>query len=272
MAEVKKKPFQIFAVSDATGELAYSLAVAASRQFEGLNVKIVRRGKITNLKKIQDVLQEVKTVEGVILFTMVSHELRPVVLKEAKEAGVVAMDVMGPVLDMLSHYFHTLPSDEPGLQYRMTQDYFKRTEAVEFTVRHDEGSGLDTIDQADIVLIGISRSSKTPLSIFLAHQGYKCANVPLAVGMELPAKIKEIDRKKLAGLIVQPEKLAEFRAMRLQNLGRPDDEEYAQLAHIEAELKHAQEVFSSLPGICVVDVTGKAIEEVATEIIHALGL
>lgn len=272
MAEIKKKPFHIYAVSDATGELAYSLAVAASRQFEGLNVKIVRKGKVTNRKKIQDVLQEVKNLEGVVLFTMVSHELRPIVLSEAKEAGVVAMDVMGPVLDMLAHYFHTLPSDEPGLQYRMTKDYFKRTEAVEFTVRHDEGSGMESLDQADIVLLGISRTSKTPLSIFLAHQGYRCANVPLAAGMALPQKIAEIDRKKLVGLIVHPEKLAEYRAMRLQNLGRPGDEEYAQLAHIEGELKHAQDVFASLPGIRVVDVTGKAIEEVATEIIHELGL
>lgn len=266
-----KKSFQIFAVSDATGELAHSLAVAASRQFEGVDAKIVRRPHVRTPEKLDAVLKEAKSDHAIVLFTMVSDEARRLILSKAKELGVAAMDVMGPVLDMLSHYFHKLPSDEPGLQYKVTKDYFSRTEAIEFTVRHDDGTELSTMDKADIVLLGISRTSKTPLSIYLAYHGYRCANIPVVKDMPLPKEIEKIDRKKMVGLVVQPNELSAMRSTRLKNLGRPDTEHYAKPGHVELELHHAQALYKEL-GILVVDVTSKAIEEVATEIIDELKL
>jgi len=267
-----KKPFKIFTVSDATGDLANSLAIAAAGQFPEIKAEVVRRPLITTQGEIARVVSETLEVQGIILFTMVSHELRGIVLSEAKKQGVVAMDIMGPALDMLSNYFHELPSDEPGLQYKRTRDYYKRTEAVEFAVRHDDGLGMETIDQADIVLLGISRTSKTPLSIYMAYHGHRCANVPLVKGIPIPDKLGEIDRKKLVGLVLSAEKLAEMRSSRLKKLGRPSTEDYAQIEHVQDELKHAQEIFKKLKVDIVVDVTGKAIEEIAADILHELKL
>lgn len=264
--------FNVFAVSDATGGLSHNLAIAAVRQFQDIHVKTYRRGRVNTLAQIISVVSEVRERQGVILFTMVSHDLRRQMLSEAKKEGVVAMDIMGPVLDMLSHYFHRLPSDEPGLQYKFTQDYYKRTEAVEFAVRHDDGLGLETLSHADIILLGISRTSKTPLSIYLAFQGYRCANIPIVREVPLNEKVFELDRKKMVGLILHPEKLATMRSTRLKKLGRPDSENYAQMEHIEEELKYADGIFKKMGDMPVIDVSGKAIEEVASEIIHRLHL
>lgn len=264
--------FQIFAVSDATGSLAHNLARAASMQFEKIPFKIVRCSQVDNDQKIRDVILKAKEKNAVILFTMVSQDLRRVVLSEAKKASVVAMDIMGPALDMLSHYFHQLPLNEPGLQYRVTQDYYHRTEALDFAVRHDDGLSVNTFDQADIILLGISRTSKTPLAIYLAYQGYRCANITIVQGMPLPPIIFKLDPKKMVGLILSPDKLASIRSTRLKKLGRPDSERYAQVEHIQEELNQACEVFDKLPGIHIVDVTGKAIEELSSEVIHKLRL
>lgn len=264
--------FSIFAVSDATGELANNVAVAASRQFENLKIKIYRRPRVRTEQKIKDVVAEAKSRHGVIVFTMVSQQLRRQVLSIAQAEGVVIMDVMGPVLDALAHYLHTLPSDEPGLQYKATQDYFKRTEAIEFTVQHDDAMHLESIAEADIVLLGISRASKTPLSIFLAYQGYRCANIPIMTDVPLPETLFTLDRKKMVGLVIAPDPLSEMRGTRLKKLGRSDAEQYAQPDFIQKELEYAKEQFAKLEGMLVVDVTGKAIEEIASEIIHTLGL
>lgn len=265
---LKKPAFHIFAVSDATGGLAHNLAVAASRQFEDVKVRIVRHRNVTNAQEIKDIVAKAKEAQGVILFTMVSQELRRTVLAETKEANVVAMDLMGPVLDIMSNYFHKLPSTEPGLQYRKTHDYYRRTEALEFSVRHDEGLGLQTIDQADIVLLGMSRASKTPIAIYLAYLGYRCANIPVVTGEKLPTALEKVDPKRIVGLLADPQRFALRRSTRLKNLGRPADEEYAQLDHIEAELAYAKELYSSMKGIHQVDLTGKGIEEIAGEIIE----
>lgn len=267
-----QKMFRIYAVSDATGDLAHSQAVAAAGQFPATKVEIIRRPLITTQQEIASVVSEAKKEKGVVLFTMVSHHLRQLILSEAKDQGVVAMDIMGPALDMLSHYFHQLPSDEPGLQYKHTRDYYKRTEAVEFTFRHDDGLGIDTINQADIVLLGVSRTSKTPLAIYLAYHGYRCANIPIIKAIPLQQEVYQIDQKKLVGLDLSAEKLATMRSTRLQKLGRPSSEDYAQIEHVEEELKHAHQIFNKFKEMLVIDVTGKAIEEIAAEILHGLKL
>lgn len=269
MPQENNKGFAIYAVSDATGRLAYTLALAASRQFPETKVELQRRIGIDAVDKIHGVVQEVKNRHAVILFTMVSQERRRQMLEIAHEAGVVAMDIMGPALDMMANYFHKLPSDEPGLQYKITKDYFKRTEAVEFTVRHDDGDNLETIGEADLVILGISRATKTPLAIYLAYRGYRCATIPVVKDQQIPQKIYELDAKKLVGLIPNPERLVSMRANRLKKLGRAEDEVYAQEAYVHAEIEYSRTLFEKLPGLCVIDTKGKAIEEIAAEIITA---
>ncbi len=263
--------FTIFALSDATGELSRSLASSAVNQFPNHDCTIVRVPKIKDISKIGDYVIKAKECHGVIIFTFVSNEMRVEILRLSKEHQVVAIDVLGPTLDALANYFHTLPSSEPGLQYKMTHHYFKRTEAVEFTVKHDDGLGLDTISSAEILLLGISRTSKTPLSIYLAYNGFRCANIPLVKDIPLPQSILALDRSRFVGLTIDPAKLATIRATRLRKLGRPDSEQYANIETIRDEINYANRLIRSL-GAPIIDVTGKAIEETASEVLNLLKL
>lgn len=263
--------FTIFALSDATGELSHNLASSAVNQFPDHDCHIVRVPKIKDANKISDYVLKAKECHGVIIFTFVSTQMRQEILKLSKEHQVVAIDVMGPTLDSLANYFHTLPSSEPGLQYKMTSHYFKRTEAVEFTVKHDDGLGLDTIGTAEIVLLGISRTSKTPLSIYLAYHGFRCANIPVIKDLPVAPAVLAVDRSKYVALTVDANKLATIRAMRLRKLGRPESEVYASIDHIREEIDYALRLFRAL-GAPVIDVTGKAIEETASEVLNLLKL
>lgn len=268
---MNKAKFTIFALSDATGELAHNLATSAVRQFPQHNAEIVRVPRIKDINKLETYVKKTKECNGVIVFTFVSTEMRQTILKLAKENEIVAIDVMGQTLDVLANYFHDLPSPEPGLQYKLTQHYFKRTEALEFTVKHDDGLGLDTISSADLILLGISRTSKTPLSIYLAYNGFRCANIPIVKDIPPPNIIHTFDKNKMIGLTISAEKLSTLRASRLRKLGRPETEAYSKLEHISEEAIYAQKIFQKL-GITVIDVTDKAIEETASDIINIMKL
>lgn len=261
----------LYAVSDATGELAISVSTAALRQFEQGEVSVLRRARIRTPERVAKVVREARDNGGFIVFTLVSKDLREYLLKIAAEAQVPAVDVMGPVMENLTHYFHKTPSDQPGLKYQITNEYFRRNEAIEFAVKHDDGMGLDTIDQAEIILIGISRTSKTPLSMYLAYRGYKTANVPIIRDVPIPWALRSADPKKVVGLTISPEKLVELRGTRLIKLGRPLTGDYADLESIREESSYANRIFAELGNRPVIDVTSKAIEEVASEALTVLG-
>ncbi len=263
--------FYIYAISDATGELAMNIAFAALRQFKVDNVNIVRKARITDKQKIISALTEAHKRHAIVVHTLVGHELRDIFHEEAEKIGVLAIDIMGPVLEMLSSFLHSTPSDEPGLKYKLTKEYFKRQEAVEFTVKHDDGLGLETILNADITLLGISRTSKTPLSIYLAHRGHKVANIPIVKDVPLPDIVSKLDPKKSFGLVIDPQKLVDLREARLVKMGRPLSEEYAKIDKITDELDYSRRIFREF-GISTVDVTHKSIEEIATEILIMMGL
>ncbi|MCP5463608.1 MAG: kinase/pyrophosphorylase [Deltaproteobacteria bacterium] len=264
-------PFTVFALSDATAELAHNLTLAAVNQFPENDCHIIRVPKITDLSQIDETLERALEKSGILVFTFVSEEMREFVRKRSQEVGVQAVDALGPTLDALASYMHTPPSKQPGLQYKMTRHYFKRTEAVEFTVKHDDGLGLESVAECDLLLLGISRTSKTPLSIYLAYHGYRCANIPIVKQVPLPKIIKEMDPKKIVGLTIDARKLATIRGTRLRKLGRPSSESYGSPEHIKDEIDYAIGIFREI-GAPVIDVTGKAIEETASEIIQILEL
>ena len=263
--------YHIFAVSDATGEMAMNIAFAGLRQFKIENVNIVRKARVTDRQKMALVIAEAKKKHAIILFTFVGHHLRDQFIEECAQQRVVAIDIMGPVMEVLTNYLHSNPSDEPGLKYKQTSEYFRRQEAIDFTVKHDDGMGLDTLPQADIVLIGISRTSKTPLSVYLAFRGHKVANLPLVREVPIPQELEHVERSKIVGLTISGEKLVQLRETRLIKLGRPLSEEYASIDRINEELTYARKIFEQLGNIPSIDVTGKAIEEIATEVLMALG-
>lgn len=263
--------YHIFAVSDATGEMAMSVAVAALRQFKIENVNIVRKARVTEPKRMAEVVTEAKKKHAIVLFTFVGREKREQFLQECGKQHVVAVDIMGPVMDLFTNYLHSSPSTEPGLKYRHTGEYFRRQEAIEFTVKHDDGMGLDSLSQADIVLLGISRTSKTPLSIYLSYRGYKVANIPLVRGVPPPKELELVAQGKMVGLTINTEKLVQLRETRLVKLGRPLSEEYASFERVAEEVHYARSVYEKMGNLPVIDVTGKAIEEIATEVLLCLG-
>ena len=263
--------YHIFAVSDATGEMAMNVAIAALRQFKVENVNILRKARVTDPKRMAEVVGEAKKKHAIILFTFVGLEKRKQFLEECAKQHVVSVDIMGPVMDVFTSFLHEAPSSEPGLKYKHTGEYFRRQEAIEFTVKHDDGMGLDTLAEADIVLLGVSRTSKTPLSIYLSYRGFKVANIPLVKDVPPPAELEHVDYNKKVGLTLNTEKLVQLRETRLVKLGRPLTEEYASFERVAEEMNYARKIFEQQGSVPIIDVTGKAIEEIATEVLLCLG-
>ncbi|GAB4245658.1 MAG: pyruvate, water dikinase regulatory protein [Acidobacteriota bacterium] len=258
----------ILIVSDGTGETAYRLLRAAARQFE-TDVLITRYANVRSRDQIDEIIKAVKSSHTLIVHTFASPELRKYMAGRASGDGVDHFDVFGPILQKLSEFFEKKPVAQPGLLHQVDDEYFERVEAIEFAIRHDDGHSVDDLDQADIILVGVSRTSKTPLSIYLAQEGWRVANLPITVGSRLPSKLFEVDQHKIVGLVVDPERLAEARRARVEQLGI-DGSVYADAERIRAELAYAQEIFRQNPSWPVIDVTGKSIEEVSQEVLDVV--
>ncbi|RME41081.1 MAG: kinase/pyrophosphorylase, partial [Deltaproteobacteria bacterium] len=185
--------------------------------------------------------------------------------------GLPAIDLRSSLRSRLGTYWGPSPDQTPGLLHGVDEDYFRRIEAMEFTVKHDDGQELRHLDQADIVLVGVSRTSKTPLSIYLSHRGWKVANVPLVPGVDPPQELMQVDPGKVAGLVIDPQRLVEIRAARMRNLGQDPKRAYADYEKVVEEIRFSRALFRRQPWIQV-DVTGKAVEETANEVLVKLGL
>lgn len=256
----------IFVVSDATGETAEKICQAALSQFSQDKTVLARRHYIRSEAQIQEVLQEAKSRQGLIIFTFVSESLRLKMREEALQSGLLAVDLLGPLLTAMSHFLKSRPRSEPGRLHRIDTDYFSRVEAVQFTVKHDDGQSIQGVIQADIVLVGPSRTAKTPLSIYLAQFGYKVANIPIVLNIPLPKEIQRVDPAKVVALIIDPQRLMEIREARLLKLNRRVAG-YADMEAIVQELNYCREIYRQNPRWGIIDVTGRAVEEVATDIL-----
>jgi len=262
---------QIFLLSDATGETAEKMVTAALTQFRQKNVRQRRISHVRTKTDIYEALDEALKEQGLVIYTIVNRELAQLVHAECSSLGLPSLDLLTPLLMRLSEFFGREAGETPGLLHGVDEAYFRRVEAVEFTVKHDDGQETRNLPKADIVLVGISRTSKTPLSMYLAHRGYRVANVPLVKGIEPPAELAEVDPKRVAGLVLDPQRLVELRAARLRNLGQDPRTAYADYEHVEEELRYARSIFRRNPWI-VIDVTGKAVEETANEVLVKLNL
>lgn len=262
-------PYYLFLVSDATGETAVRITEAALSQFENREVVIVRRPHVRSEDHLRDVVREAEAVHGTILHTMVSAPNRNRMSELTRMQKVPAIDLMGPLLAHLETFFGSRPKAEPGLLHRMGEDYLRRIEAVQFTVNHDDGQNVQTLDQSDIVLIGASRTGKTPLSMYMAQYGWKVANVPIILGLPPPKELFAIDPSRVVGLVIAPEKLMTIRAARVQKFHQPDLR-YAQAETIAEELDYCRNLFSSNRLWRVLDVTSRAVEEIAADIMSSL--
>jgi regulator of PEP synthase PpsR (kinase-PPPase family) len=258
----------IFVVSDGTGETAATMIRAALVQYVERDVNIVRCKNVRSDVQVESILQEAAEKKGFVVYTVVSPALRKQIMESSDRLGLPSVDLLGPLLLRLDMYFEvTSPHMEAGILRTVNESYFKRIEAIEFTVKHDDGKETRDLDQADIILVGISRTSKTPLSIFMSHKGWKVANVPLVVGATIPEELFAVDQRKVVGLTIDPSKLSKIRENRLQKLGDAAGD-YASMAKIHQELDFANDLFKKNKRWPVFDVSERALEETASEIIR----
>jgi regulator of PEP synthase PpsR (kinase-PPPase family) len=261
MQEVRQRT--IFVCSDALGETAEAVARATARQFGTEQVKIKRYGNIKDEEEIKSVILEALRENGFIAYTLVEPELRELMREESIRAGVRAVDVMGPMMQAFIDTFNDSPKYKPGLLHEMDETYYRKIEAVEFAVKYDDGKDAKGFLQAQVVLVGVSRTSKTPVGIYLASKGIKTANYPLTIEVKPPDELfAAATRTRIVGLTMHPERLLKVRTERLRSLGLPSRANYASLERITQELRFAEDIMKRLE--CpVIDVSERAIEETA---------
>lgn len=252
----------VYIVSDSVGETAEFVVRAAATQFNGGRVEVRRISYVDDEGTISEVIKAAKEVNGFIAYTLVLPHLRNYMLAEAERYGVYLVDIMGPMMNAFENILHMEPKRRPGLLHQMDDEYFRRVEAVEFAVKYDDGKDPRGLLRADIVLVGVSRTSKTPLSMFLAHKRLKCANVPLVPEVDPPDELFQVPPKKIIGLTISPNELNLIRQERLKSLGLKAQANYANLDRILLELEYAEKLMRRL-GCPVINVSNKAVEETA---------
>lgn len=255
---------EVYVVSDSLGDTAESVAKATVSQFDE-NIDIIRVPFIRHTEQIQRVIDEAAERGAVVCHTLVSAELRADFERIAEAKHVKYVDILGPMLNMVGTVSTTRPRMKPGIIHKLDEEYFKKVEAIEFAVKYDDGKNPAGFEKADVVLIGVSRTSKTPLSMYMAHKKFKVANLPLVPEVQLPEEIFHVPPYRIVGLIIDPYKLNTIRSERMKALGFSGTANYTDIDCIEDELSYAKEVMRQLH--CpVIDVSNKAIEETATRI------
>lgn len=265
--EEKNKKLIVYVVSDSIGETAEFVVKAVSSQFNSGHMDIRRVPFVNDVETIHEVLEEASLGKAMIAYTLVLPELRRVIREESKKLNIVAVDVMGPMMDAFSELIGVDPHMEPGLIRRLDEEYFRRVAAIEFAVKYDDGKDPRGILLADVVLIGVSRTSKTPLSMYLANKHLKVANLPLVPEVEPPEELFWIPAGKIIGLTINPRQLNEIRKERLKALGLHGQANYASYERILEELDYAEKIMRKL-GCPIFDVSNKAVEEVANKILQ----
>ena len=259
----------IYVVSDSVGETAELVVKAATSQFNSSNIQIKRVPYVEDQATLSEVISLAKINNAIIGFTLVIPDMRKFLIEKAAKEGVVVYDIIGPLIDKMETVYKTKPRHEPGMVRKLDEDYFKKVEAIEFAVKYDDGRDPRGILRADIVLIGVSRTSKTPLSQYLAHKRLKVANVPIVPEVEPPEELYMIPAEKCFGLKISPEKLNHIRKERLKSLGLDAQAKYANIERIKEELNHFDKVIKKI-NCQVIDVSNKAVEETANIILQVI--
>ncbi|WP_027963462.1 pyruvate, water dikinase regulatory protein [Halalkalibacillus halophilus] len=262
-------PSTFYIISDSVGETAELMTKAALSQFKNSEIRIQRIPYVDDVATIKETVLTAKETNGMIAYTLVKPELRKYISELSHEHEVVALDFLGPLLTELENHIGEAPVLQPGLVHKLDEDYYKRIEAIEFAVKYDDGRDAKGILKADLVLLGVSRTSKTPLSQFLAHKKLKVANVPLVPEVEPPEELFQVRPEKCIGLSISAEKLNHIRTERLKSLGLDGSANYATENRIQEEIDYFNKVVDKI-GCRTVDVSTKAVEETANAILDEI--
>lgn len=261
-------PQPLFIVSDATGETAERVVRAALRQFRGHLVHVRTFSHVSGIDEVQSLFRRAARRDAMVVSTLVTHEMRDAARHSALEHEVAHVDLLGTLIGDLELFLGQSAVGVAGLLHQADEDYFRRVEAVEFTVKADDGKEPRMLHQADIILVGVSRTSKTPLSTYLAHKGFKVGNVPIVLDRAPPKQLAAVDQRRVFALTIDPSVLQNIRHTRLRNMGMHKATNYGDLDYILAELEYAEDLYRSHPEWPVIDVTSKAIEETAGVILR----
>jgi len=267
----KSVPFKkvIYLVGEGTGETITKIARAALAQFNRENVEVKTFFMVTDEHYVTRIIKQASADDALVAFSIVQPDLRDYLIKEADKRGIKAIDVIGNFIVQLSIFLKEKPLEIPGRQYILDEDYFRRIEAINFSVKHDDGKLPNGLKLADLVLVGLSRTGKTPLSTYLANSGWKVANVPIHPHMDPPEELFQIDQRKVFALIINVESLVKLREARLEQLGLEAHAKYADPVQVSDEIEWCDKFYKENPRWRVIDVSTRAIEEVAAGIISA---
>lgn len=272
VAEIPKTEVNIIIISDSAGDTAFNNAVAAAAQFPDAQINYRRYPFIINREKLEETFEEIKKYPNlVIIYSLAKDEMQIPVIRFGREHHVEVVDILSPSMDAIQKTTGLHPQKKIGAQHKMNQHYFDRISAMEFAVMYDDGKDPKGFLEADVVLLGVSRTSKTPLSLFLANKNLKVANLPLVPDTHIPKEIYKIDRKKIIGLTNDLSVLNEIRRQRMISYGLNPDTTYSNTDSIKKELESAQKLYDKL-GCFVINVAHRSIEETAALILDHLGI
>ncbi len=265
-SQLPLSPPPIYVVSGGAGAVGEQVARVALAQFQGANVSLIVVPQVRQIEQLDEIIATVAESGGTILHTMVDRTMRRALVRKARERNVVAIDLLGGVLARLTTVLGREPLGQPGLYSQQRDTNFERLEAIEYTIDHDDGRKPEELRQAEIVLVGVSRVGKTPLSMYLAVLGWKVANVPLVRNIAPNQALFTVDRRRVIGLVIDPEQIVARRRWRQRNLGLPLGNQYTDLETLYEEMEEARRLFRR-HGFATVDLTDKPIEESADEVI-----
>lgn len=262
----KKKPLPVYVVSGGKGLAGNNMVHSLLIQYPNNNVPVIIVPHITEEKQIVKLIEKVKLEGGLITHTLVNRGLRDFLKKSCDEKGVRHIDFMGELADYFDETLKIPSLQSPGLYRELNQEYFDRIEAIEFTLNHDDGLSPGKLHKAEIILTGVSRSGKTPLSVFLAMYGWKVANIPLVLGIEPPRELFEVDPNRVFGLTIAPSQLISHRIKRLRSLDHSENTSYVDERQIVQEIRNANLIFER-GKFTVINVSNKPVETSANEIL-----
>jgi regulator of PEP synthase PpsR (kinase-PPPase family) len=261
--------FHLHLVSDATGETLIATSRAVAAQYEGVSAIEHVYPLVRSASQLTRVLSELETAPGIVLYTLVDRELADELENFCAEKGCPCLSVLQPVMNLFHAYLGTTSTARPGAQHMLNTEYFRRIDALNFTMMHDDGQLTTELEGADVVLVGVSRTSKTPTSIYLANRGVKTANIPLVPGIALPPELETLRKPLVIGLTASPERIVQIRQNRLLSLKADEDTPYVDRDAVTEEIIEARKLCSRR-GWPVIDVSRRSIEETAAAILDLL--
>ncbi len=261
--------YHLHLISDATGETLNAVARASAAQFDGGLAIEHSYALVRTARHLDRVLGQVEDAPGIVFYTLVNDSLREMLERRCQELQVPCISVLDPAIQIIGGYLGSEISHRPGSQHNLDAEYFQRIEALQYTLAHDDGQSPHDLNAADIILLGVSRTSKTPTCIYLANRGYKTANIPIVPNLPLPPDLQQLAKPLIVGLTTNPKRLVDVRRNRLLSMNQKEDTDYIDIERVEEEVLYAKRLYARNQWPFI-DVTRRSIEETAAAVLNLL--